>query len=106
MLNYHTCPNGDEVICGDVIKVSVDDIIEFLERHRGKTFYSAALEAPCLYADAESLEFEELDYIIECSEEDEFWYDDEDDDDLYEDNEEEENEERYSKDRYLEEMFG
>lgn len=106
MLNYHTCPNGDEVICGGIICVSVDDVIEFLERHRGKTFYSGALETPCLYADAETLTFEELDYIIECCEDDEYGYDDEDDDDLYEDNEEEEEEEKYNKGRYLEEIFG
>ena len=105
MLNYHTCPNGDEVICCEIIAVSVDDLIEFLERHRGKMFYSAALETPCLYADAESLEFEELDYLIESYDDYEDEYEEDDDEDDEEDDEEDK-EERYNKGRYLEEMFG
>lgn len=67
MLDYYKCPNGDEVTCGHegLVCIEVDDQIEFLERHRGKRFYSGALDEACLYAGDEGIQLEEREYFLE-----------------------------------------
>ena len=57
-----TNADGTKYIIFQYLEYQVDEIIELLEEHRGKTFYSGALENPCLLITDYYVQFEERGY--------------------------------------------
>ena len=64
--------DGTEYIYFTSMSYEVDEIIELLEQHRGKTFYSGALEDPTICITDDMVQFEGLEYFTDfIAEEDE-----------------------------------
>ena len=69
-MRIYKCANGTEYIYFTSMSYDVDEIIELLEQHRGKTLYSGALEHPCMEITDECLQIEELDFFtLDCPDE-------------------------------------
>ena len=67
----YKCADGTEYINFTDDCYTVDEIIAFLEPHRGKKFYTGALEDPCLEISDEWVQLEELDFfMVDCPPED------------------------------------
>lgn len=68
-----TTADGTEYITFLYLEYTVDEIIELLEKHRGKMFYSGALENPCLQITDKCVQLEEREYfedLVDKTEED------------------------------------
>ena len=57
--------DGTEYITFSRSAYKVDEIIEFLEKYRGKTIRSGALEEPCLLVDGQNIYFEEFEHLVD-----------------------------------------
>ena len=55
--------DGTEDVFFSTFSYKVDEIIELLEKYRGKVFVSGALEDPCLLVTDEYIQFEEYTYF-------------------------------------------
>lgn len=44
MIKQFKCPDGTILGCSDKTEITVDELIEFLEQHRGKKFWNGAAE--------------------------------------------------------------
>ena len=64
-----TKADGTEYITFSRSSYKVDEIIELLEKYRGKTFCSGALEEPCLLVTEQSVYFEEFEHLVDEAEE-------------------------------------
>ena len=66
--------DGTEYIYFTSMSYEVDEIIELLEKHRGKIFYSGALEDPSICITDDMVQFEGLEYFTEyIAEEEDEW---------------------------------
>lgn len=68
-----TKADGTEYIIFRYLEYQVDEIIDLLEKYRGKVFYSGALENPCLCITDKYVQLEEQEYfedLVDETEED------------------------------------
>ena len=64
-MKHYQFPNGDEAVFCDYTDLDVDDLIAFLERHRGKTINIGMAREVCIYADDSELQLDELSSFME-----------------------------------------
>lgn len=73
-MKIYKCADGTEYIYFTSMSYKVDEIIELLEKHRGKTLYTGALENPSICITDDVVHFEELGFFTEnIAEEEDEW---------------------------------
>ena len=66
MLKQFCCPDGTIYAkCGKQGKMAVDEVISFLEQHRGKVFWNCAAENTSFRADEEVVSCDSFEFWME-----------------------------------------
>ena len=74
MIKKYVCEDGVVYANADGWMVDVDELIAFLEQHRGKKFYNGASETLSFRVDKEHIRCDELDSILECIEDEDEYF--------------------------------
>ena len=64
MIKTFQCSNGTVYATSDKTMVSVDEVIDFLEQHRGKMFFNGAAGETSFCVEGEVVTCDELDYHL------------------------------------------
>ena len=67
MFKVFVCSNGSVYACPCAGETTVDELIEFLEEHRGKVFTNYAADDYCFCIGNNVVACEEFEYALECA---------------------------------------
>lgn len=72
MMKIFQCSNGTIYATADETMVLVDEVIDFLEKHRGKMFWNGAAGETSFCVDSETVTCDELQYHLNEIEDDDY----------------------------------